>query len=320
MTPRTLNTFRFVTAPGPGNPSVNDLAADGGRLVVAADDGRIRLVDLAGRVLTLRETIDPPGERILSNAIDIVGDVVAVGNHHGQLLRYCLRSWGPTSESLADLASGPVNAVVVLPQSGLVVAGCYSGSISVVAPSGDVVSNIALGRGAVKSIALADANNVVVATAGGDLGRVDIAAMRVAWFTGHDAIVNDVSLGPDFRSLVSVGRDFTIRWTDIWTGKLKRVVPLEQRSPKAVLLGSTDTAHVADYWGWVTAVHAYAGVVATCRVSMTGVSCLVRVGDLLVAGSYDGSLTLLDPTTLETVDRLSLGECSAPSTAIRGPS
>lgn len=320
MAPNPSNSFRFVTPPGLGNPCVNDVAANGASLVVAADDGRIRLVDLVDEVLSMRDVIDPSGERVLSNAIDIAGDIVVVGNHHGQLIRYALRYGTLTSEWLADLDAGPVNAVAVLPESELVVAACYEGSISVVGPSGYVVSSIPLGRGAVKSIALADAHNVVVATAGGDVGRIDLASMRVVWFAGHDAIVNDVSLGPDLRSLASVGRDFTLRWTDAWTGELKRVVPLAKRSPKAVLLQSPDTACVADYWGWVMTVSISAGIVAARRVSMHGVSCLVRAGDFLVAGSYDGSLTVLDPDTLGVVDRLSLTERSAPSTARRGSS
>jgi WD40 repeat protein len=124
-------------------------------------------------------------------------------------------------------------------------------------------------------------------------------------FPGHTAIINDIDVDRRGHLVVTVGRDFVANVYVLDEGRLIRTVPLERRSPKAVLLLDERTVLVGDYWGYLVFAPLDGRRSRCVRVASNGISALARRpdGDVL-ACSYDGSLLLIDCAACEVIGAL----------------
>lgn len=290
-----------------GNACFNRIAGgEDGRVALAADDGRIRtaLLEAPARFEGERQPLERP---TLMNAIARVGERgVSAGTHDGRLLVLPAGLDGPCR--VTPLGEGPINGIAA---GGAVAGGdlfvaCYSGAVVRVDAEGAVVGRYRLHGSAVKAVRLHPTRPWATSC--------DAERGMLAWtlegevlvrFIGHTALINDADLSPDGARLVSVGRDFSVKSWSVETGHLLACVPLGKRSLKSVCHATDTLAVVGDYWGSVHAVELDTGRVTSRVLARNGISSLSRCGPHVAACSYDGSVVLLDPRTLETHTRLS---------------
>jgi WD40 repeat protein len=121
---------------------------------------------------------------------------------------------------------------------------------------------------------------------------------------GHTAIVDDVDFDPSGEFLASVSRDFTVNVYHVDSGRLAHSILLGRESPKCVLFWDSETVFVGNYWGAIWRVTLQDERVHTHPLAINGISSMSRGPNGLVAISYDGSLSLVDPETMDVVSRL----------------
>lgn len=304
---RTGRRLREVgeTAPRRGNPCFNRIAAEpDGRVALVSDDGLLRRATL-GAESRWAEGRLPARGAVLANAVALSTrhGIAAVGTHDQRVLIFDLdRATAP--ERVIDLREGPINAIAVQDLGGadfsLFVA-CYEGCVARVASNGEVLARHRLHHSAVKAVRLHPTQPLGLSC---DAERVmlvwDLDGHVKHELIGHTALINDADLDPTGAFVASVARDFTLKLWALDTGRLLRSVPIGKRSLKSVCYATDDTVLVGDYWGHLHAVDLPSGKVISCRLARNGVSSLARCGDLVAACSYDGSVHLVEPATLET--------------------
>jgi toxoflavin biosynthesis protein ToxC len=251
--------------------------------------------------------IAPRKGRVLMNALAVSErfDVLAAGTHDQRLLLYRRGPDGWTESADVALGEGPLNTIVVHPRgdSCELFVGCYSGAVVRVSPRGEVKGSVRVNEGAVKSIRLHPEKPVGVSCcADGSFASWTLDGEVLEHYVGHTALINDMdALG---SRLASVGRDFTLKIWDFDAGKLLSSVNLGRRSLKSVCYAAPDVVVVGDYWGNLIAVTPATGASTTAKVADNGISSLCRHGEHVLACSYDGTVSLVEPRTLEVVQRL----------------
>jgi len=312
------NQGRFASEIGggtaePGNACLNDIATAGdGLAAVVSDDGFIRLGRLTADAAGWLARVEPPGGRVLMNAVAMSpdGDRVAAGSHDNKLHIYSVSRGGGIQHDLTvNLNEGPINSLYFcgLPgYEGDIFAACYSGVIARVGADGAVRARIRLHEGAVKSVRLHPCKPVGVSCgADGLLLAWNLNGSLAERFAGHTAIINDVDLDPSGRYLASVSRDFTLKIYEVDSGRLQQTFGIGKRSLKSVCFWSTDRVVVGDYWGRAISVDLVSRKVDARWVARNGISAVKRRGEFVAAVSYEGCALLLDPVTLAEISRVS---------------
>jgi len=296
---------------GPGNPCLNDVAAaDDGVMVIVADDGVVRTGRISADGAAWLVDATPPGGRVLANAVAMDADrgLVVTGSHDHKVHVFEQREGVLEHRRAMSLGEGPVNAIRVSQHansSGDLFCACYSGAIVHIGADGAIRGTIRVHDGAVKSLALHPEEAVGVScSADGALLAWDFDGGLLRRFPGHLAIVDDVDIDPSGQRVVSVSRDFTANVYDYRDGRLMQSFALGRRSPKGVCFWSPDTVIVTNYWGTVVRIDLQTGGMLQQQVAKNGVSAICRCGDRILVVSYDGSVNLLDPQTLEPVASL----------------
>lgn len=308
----------------PGNACLNDVSCDPqGVAVTVSDDGLLRTALVAGESPHwLHQGI--PGEgRVLMNAVTVSpdpgaekGQLVWCGAHDHRL--YLCRSAGGSLEMLHSLAlgEGPINCIRVLPDPAgvddsaqVAYAACYSGAVVKLRLGSKgqlaVESKLELHEGAVKAVRIRAQQDLGASgAADGSLCTWTLDGDIRHHLAGHTAIVDDVDFDPSGMLLASVSRDFTVNVYEVESGRLRHSILLGRESPKCVLFWDSDTVFVGNYWGHVWKVTLKDERVTAYQFADNGISSLSRSPNGLLAASYDGSLTLLDPSSMTVLSQL----------------
>ena len=300
------------TAPEPGNACLNDIATVGdGVIAVVSDDGFIRLGHLTTSASSWLARMEPPGGRILMNAVAMSSDGtrLAAGSHDNKLHIYSVDGTAGIHHDLSlNLHEGPINSLQFCESPGYegnVFVACYSGVIARVGADGVVRERICLHEGAVKSLRLHPSKPLGVSCgADGLLLAWDLDGRLLQRFVGHTAIINDVDLDPSGQCLASVSRDFTLKTYEVSSGKLLQTIGLGKRSLKSVCFWSAVRVVVGDYWGHAISVDLGSRKIESRSVARNGISAVKRSGEFVVAISYEGCALLLDPVSLAEMNRV----------------
>ena len=287
------------------NACLNEVSAtEDGLLALVSDDGYVRMGRLSPQLASWETKVEPASGRILMNAVtlDRRSGLVVAGAHDHKLHIFTLRGSELVDEVETTLGEGPVNTVRVAHHPGYedeAFVGCYSSSIVRVGRDGAVRGRIQVHGGAVKSLRLHPEKTVGVSCgADGLLLSWSFDGELLERFLGHTAIINDVDLDPGGTFLASVSRDFTLKVFELATGRLHHSIPLGLRSLKSVCFWDEKTVLVGDYWGSVIRVDLASEQATRAVVARNGISALARQDAGLVAVSYDGSASLIDPEDL----------------------
>jgi WD40 repeat protein len=289
-----------------GNACFNRVAGSrSGKVALVSDDGFVRVARLARQAGTFLECVTPRTGRVLMNAVALDEDagLLAAGSHDQRV--HLFRRSGPGFVPVAErhLGEGPLNALVFrrLPDGGRqIFAGCYSGRVVQLDAALEPLRRLHVNAGAVKAVRLHPQRELGVSCcADGVFVAWTFEGEIVQRYLGHTAIINDMDLDSGARRLASVSRDFTLKVWDLDSGRLERTFLLGHRSLKCVAFASPDVVVVGDYWGSLIRVDLNTGAVTRRKLAGNGVSSLARCGDDLVACSYEGSVHLVDPATLE---------------------
>jgi WD40 repeat protein len=298
--------------PASGNACLNDVAADGaGGIVLAADDGRVRLATLAPEGAQLLDAAAPRSGRVLMNAVAWqpgTGRVLA-GTHDQRLQAFRVASSLLVPEGETVVGEGPINCIRIAraARGGDAFVACYSGAVVRVSRDGVVRDRLRLHDGAVKALRLHPSEALAVScSADGAVKAWTPDGTVVRGFRAHVAIADDVDLDPTGRLLASVSRDFTLRVFEIASGLLVASHTLGQRSPKCVCFWDERTVVTGNYWGRLSRFCLETGRVVHADVAANGISALARSGPYLVAVSYDGCAYLVAPADLRVAAVLRL--------------
>ncbi len=288
----------------PGNPCFNEVAASpGGDLVLVSDDGFVRLARLTPTESQWLGRFEPRSGRALMNAVtaDWAAGLVVCGAHDHVLhvFRQAADGRGLGREVEVPLGRGPINSLRILRRpngAAEIFAACYSGAIVRVSPEGQVLGEILVHQGAVKSLRLLPEESLGVSCgADGLLLLWRFSGELCRRYVGHTAIINDVDLSPGGTRLSSVSRDFSLKVFDVASGRLECSVPIGRRSLKSVCFWDEGRVLVGDYWGGLIAVDLRSGTHRRAVVAANGISALARSGEHVVACSYDGTVSLVRP-------------------------
>jgi WD40 repeat protein len=247
---------------------------------------------------------------MLMNAVTLDEDSgrVIAGAHDQKLHLFRVRGGALHDERELCLDEGPVNCVRVARtpgHEGEIFAACYSGAVVRVGPDGAVRDRIRVHDGAVKALRLHPREPLGVSCgADGLLLSWDFDGRLLRRFHGHTAIVDDVDIDPGATRIASTSRDFTVKVYDLDSGRSVCSVALGRQSPKSILFWDADTVVVGNYWGYLLRVDLRDETVTRRRIADNGISALSRCGDHLVAVSYDGAASLVEPGDLSVVRRL----------------
>ncbi|MEO1337029.1 MAG: hypothetical protein AAFV29_15400, partial [Myxococcota bacterium] len=189
---------------------------------------------------------------------------------------------------------------------GHVFVGCYSGRVVEVAPDGEVLRRFRAHEGAVKAVRLHPQQPMGLScSADGEVKAWSFDGETIRTFPGHMAIVNDIDLDAGGQRLATVGRDFCLRIFDVASGEILWTERLGFRSLKSVCFATIDTVVVGDYWGSVFVVNLSASVVHRYKIATNGISSLaLGANGHVVAASYDGSVSIIDPQTGGVLQRV----------------
>jgi WD40 repeat protein len=206
------------------------------------------------------------------------------------------------------LGEGPINFISIASYPGAegdCFVACYSGRVVRVTSRGEVRARLPVHEGAVKSVRLHPERELGVScSADGKLRSWTFDGRIVDRYLGHSAIVNDVDIDPAGRRLASVSRDFTLKIYEVDGGRLLESLALGWRSLKSVCFVTEDVVLVGDYWGGLFRVDLKTGVSTREEIAQNGVSSLARCGGLVLATSYDGSVSALHPSKRGLAHRL----------------
>lgn len=289
-----------------GNACFNRVAAaPSGQVALVSDDGYVRVARLDRQAGAVLEQLAPGTGRMLMNAValDEEAGLLAAGAHDQRVHLFRRSGAGFVPAAERHLGEGPLNALVFrrLPDGGRqLFAGCYSGRVVQLDTSLEPLRRLHVNAGAVKAVRLHPQRELGVSCcADGVFVSWTFAGEIVQRYLGHTAIINDMDLDAQARRLASVSRDFTLKVWDLESGRLEQTFLLGHRSLKCVAFASPRVVVVGDYWGSLIRVDLESGTVTRRKLAGNGVSSLARCGDDLVACSYEGSVHLVDPTTLE---------------------
>lgn len=294
----TGKRLREIGADGAGNACFNRVAASPrGGAVTVSDDGLIRLAQFTPESAAWGESVCPDSGRMLMNAVavDAHGEFVAAGAHDQKLHLYGRRNGRLENHREVHLGEGPINFISIASHRGAkdhCFVACYSGRVVRVAPNGEVLARLPVHDGAVKSVRLHPTRELGVScSADNTLRAWDFEGRLVERYLGHMAIINDVDISPSGNRIASVSRDFTLKVYEIDSARLIESFQLGRRSLKSVCFASEDTVLVGDYWGTLLRVNLKSGQVCREQVATNGLSSLARCGSLVLATSYDGSVS-----------------------------
>jgi WD40 repeat protein len=315
----------------PGNGCLNDVSCgQSGLCAMVSDDGLVRLARLShDESEWLGQTIPGP-RRVLMNAVCVSRspsnnsqEAILCGAHDHSL--HFLSAEGNSVESQASLAlgEGPINCIRTLPHrpengQGLTAfAACYSGAIVRVGwhagQSPWIEARLSIHDGAVKSVRIRPGEDIAASgAADGSLNTWSLDGEIRYRLAGHTAIVDDVDFDPSGEFLASVSRDFTVNVYHVDSGRLVHSILLGRESPKCVLFWDRNTVLVGNYWGCIWWVSLDDERVTTHPVAINGISSMARHPEGLVAVSYDGSVSLLNPDGLDVAGRLNCLEQKLP--------
>lgn len=295
----------------PGNACFNEVSAtDDGLLALVSDDGYVRLGRLSPEASSWETKVEPASGRMLMNAVtlDRPSGLVVAGAHNHAVHIFTLRGAELSDEVAVALGEGPINTVRIAHQPGYedeAFVGCYSSVIARVGRDGGIRGKIRVHEGAVKSLRLHPEKPLGVSCgADGLLLSWSFEGELLERYLGHTAIINDVDLDPSGTWLASVSRDFTLKVFTLENGRLRHSIPLGRRSLKSVCICDEKTVLVGDYWGSVIRVDLESERATRVVVATNGISSLTRRGDSVVAVSYDGSVSQIDPADLSVRNTL----------------
>lgn len=294
-----------------GNACLNDIAVTpSGELVTVSDDGVIRTGHLTPEESRWTGDYQPRTGRVLMNAVT-AGDqpaVVAAGAHDHKLHLFERRGGELVAEREIQLGLGPINCVHVAHNpgnEGEYFVGCYNPVVVRLSPTGEMLGEIRVHEGAIKSLRLHPQRPLGVSCgADGLLRSWTFDGELVADFRGHMGIINDIGLDPDGRLVASAGRDFTVKVYDLESGHLLHSLATGRQSPKSLCFWDHNTVMIGNYWGYLLRFDLAEERVARVRISDNGISSMSRAGDYLAAVSYNGIVNLVHPGTLEVVNTL----------------
>jgi len=289
----------------PCNACLNEVSStDDGLLALVSDDGFVRLGRLDPGSSSWVTKVEPGSGRMLMNAVtlDRESGLVVAGAHNHKLHVFTLGADGLSDEVEVALGEGPINTVRVAHHPDYrdeTFVGCYSSAIVRVARDGAVRGKVQVHEGAVKSLRLHPEKPIGVSCgADGLLLSWSFEGELLERYLGHTAIINDVDLDPTGTLVASVSRDFTLKVFELATGRLRHTIPLGLRSLKSVCFWDDKTVLVGDYWGSVIRVDLESESPTRAVVARNGISALARQAEGVVAVSYDGSASLVDPGDL----------------------
>lgn len=289
----------------PCNACFNEVSAtEDGLLALVSDDGYVRLGQLNADDARWVTKVEPKSGRMLMNAvtIDPSSGLVVAGAHNHKIHILNLNGGDLGGEVEVALGEGPINTVRIAHHPGYedeAFVGCYSSAIVRVGRDGAIRGKIQVHDGAVKALRLHPEKTVGVSCgADGLLLSWSFEGEPLERYLGHTAIINDVDLDPSGTLLASVSRDFTLKIFELASGRLQHTIPLGLRSLKSVCFWDRRIVLVGDYWGTVIRVDLESEGVKRAVVASNGISSLARQGAGVVAVSYDGSASLIDPADL----------------------
>ncbi|BDX05401.1 WD40 repeat domain-containing protein [Planctobacterium marinum] len=293
-----------------GNACFNDLAAKNDReLVVVSDDGIVRDITLTPQESHCNQEKRPDQGRILMNAIAWSPTTRhTIAGAHNQCL-YFFPERSATSNLEVRLNEGPLNClrVATIPDyQGDIFAACYSGTVVNLSGTGSIKQRLAIHPNAVKALALHPGKPIGVSCcAEGTLRAWYFDGEIIADFKAHTAIIDDVDISPSGRFIASAGRDFTLKIHDLNSGLLCANIPLGNRSPKALCFINDDTVIVTNYWGELLQVVISDEKVSRKTIAQNGISGIAIINEHIAVTSYDGSVYLVNPGSLDVINRFS---------------
>ena len=307
----TGNRLREIGADFAGNACFNRVAASAeGSAVAVSDDGVIRLAEFTPESAVWGRSTYPSSGRVLMNAVavDAPGETVAAGSHDQKLHLYRRSGGQLVDHREVHLGEGPINFIAIASHRGAeghCFVACYSGRVVRVSRSCEVLARLPVHEGAVKSVRLHSERKLGVScSADNTLRAWDFDGRIVQRYLGHLAIINDVDIAPSGRYIASVSRDFTLKIYEIDTGRLIESFALGRRSLKSVCFATDETVLVGDYWGTLIRVNLQSGEVQREHIAGNGLSSLARCGSLVLATSYEGSVSAVRPSTPGVAHRI----------------
>ncbi len=297
--------------PLPGNPCFNEVsAAASGTLAAVSDDGFVRRGRLTPAESSWDCLYEPRSGRILMNAVtyDEELGMVVTGAHDHTVHIFDAVPGGLEREREIALGCGPINSVRIARHAGYrgdVFVACYSSAIVRLSREGEIRGRIQVHEGAVKSLRLHPQREVGVSCgADGLLLGWSFGGELLHHYRGHTAIINDVDLEPSGDRLASVSRDFTLKIFDLDSGAMVHTIPIAHKSLKSVCFWDGSTVLIGDYWGGLIRVDLESETFERAVVAENGISSLGRLGEHVVATSYDGAIYLIDPDDLKVARSL----------------
>lgn len=283
-----------------GNACFNDLMAKNTeQLVVVSDDGIVRDITLTDEKAVCNSEKLPSPARILMNAIawsDVTKQIIA-GAHNQSI--YFFDEDNAKSTKELRIGQGPINCIRVA-QSGDIFTACYSGTIVHVSADGEIKNTLNIHPNAVKALALHPEKDIGVSCcAEGTLRTWHFNGEIIRDYKAHTAIIDDVDISPSGKFIASAGRDFVLKIHDLETGLLCGNVPLGNRSPKALCFYSDNEVIVTNYWGELLRVTLDNEKVMRKTIAANGISGIARINGHIAVTSYDGSIYLVDPVSLD---------------------
>lgn len=262
------------------SPSINDIAIGPDLILTASDDGKFRIqgvaVNAEGGVLTNGVAISEDGRFALWG--DHAGNVSLVDVKHGDVA------------CAVETGTGPINTIFYDAMQHAFYVGTYGGAVHRFdLATRSFGQSWQAHQGAVKALAVND-QHVVTCSSDGSIHAYDRTdPTRRTEFFGPTAIVNDISLHPNGRQLVTVGRDKVVRLYEIDSQKIVAQHLTHRYSVKSVAIALDGTIYAGDYWGYVSIWHPdREEQPLVVRVGQNGISALRAAGDQVYASSYDG--------------------------------
>lgn len=313
----SLQRTRELSTPSHG---INSLArGSGDEILAASDDGAVHRISRSGNEWTATVAATAP-DHSLVNTVTCHSrpETIAFGTFSGvvTILRPSVCS-EPASSSVR--LGAPINQVAFDPTGKSLAAATYTGELVVLDVDGSTIANrIALGKGAIKSVAWMDDRRAACAGSDGIVRIVDKMDGVLAELRGHGNLVNsiDVTDGPNGPLVASASRDRTIRIWDVTTGKCKSVLLGHDESVKVVAWkpGSSYQLASGSYDFSVRVWDLFADDPDSASVVLgghtSGVGALVWADRHLVSASWDATCILWSTESSELVSRVVVGTVS----------
>ncbi|MED3385009.1 WD40 repeat domain-containing protein [Bacillus subtilis] len=263
-------------------PSINDIAvSENGDIATASDDGVFRLNG--------REILS--ANKVLNNAVGITNDgsIIAWGDHKG-----CLHLVNAEQETIIksfDFSSGPLNSIVYDRENHSFFIGSYSGDVfELNLWELKIVDKFRAHNGAIKGMVV-ERDFIATGSSGGEVhifNRKNIS--EHISLVGSSFVINDLSYNEKTNLLATVSRDRIVRIYDATNGILKDLHSLHNYSVKTVCFNSSGVLFAGDYWGYASIWDLDSDSKKILKVASNGISFMEKLGDEILAGSYDGGI------------------------------